>query len=96
MKLVTAAPFVIAYVAVTVFGSLALHVLLASIFRIETDTVIITSVAGVFSPPFVPIVAAALKNRDVILPGVVTGVIGWVIGTYLGIDVHTVLSAVAR
>jgi uncharacterized membrane protein len=41
-------------------------------------------------------VAAALKNRDVILPGVVTGVIGWVIGTYLGIGVHTVLSALTR
>jgi uncharacterized membrane protein len=94
MKLVVAAPSVIAYVAVTVFGSLALHVLLAAVFRIDTDTVIITSVAGVFSPPFVPMVAAALKNRDVILPGVVTGIIGWVIGTYLGIGIATFLSAV--
>lgn len=96
MKLVAAAPSVIGYVAVTVFGSLALHVALAAIFRIDRDTVIITSVAGVFSPPFVPMVAAALKNRDVILPGVVTGIIGWVIGTYLGIGVSTILSAVAR
>jgi uncharacterized membrane protein len=94
MKLAVAAPSVIGYVAVTVFGSLALHVLLAALFRIDTDTVIITSVAGVFSPPFVPMVAAALKNRDVILPGVVTGIIGWVIGTYLGIGISTFLSAV--
>jgi uncharacterized membrane protein len=96
LKLVTAAPSVIAYVAVTVFGSLALHVLLASIFRIDRDTVIITSTAGVFSPPFVPMVAGALNNRDVILPGVVTGIIGWVIGTYLGIGVHAVLSALSQ
>ena len=94
MKLVVAAPSVIAYVAVTVFGSLVLHVALAAAFRIDRDTVIITSVAGVFSPPFVPMVAAALKNRDVILPGVVTGIIGWVIGTYLGIGISTFLSAV--
>jgi uncharacterized membrane protein len=96
MKLVAAAPSVIGYVAVTVFGSLALHVALAAIFRIDRDTVIITSVAGVFSPPFVPMVAAALKNRDVILPGVVTGIIGWVVGTYLGIGISTILSAVGR
>jgi uncharacterized membrane protein len=92
MKLLAAAPSVIGYVALTVFGSLVLHVALAAIFRIDTDTMIITSVAGICSPPFVPMVASALKNRDVILPGVVTGLVGWVIGTYLGIGVSTILS----
>jgi len=93
MKLYTAAPLVIGYVALTVFGSLALHVALCAFFRVDTDTMIITSVAGICSPPFVPMVASALKNRDVILPGVVTGIIGWVIGTYLGIGISTILSA---
>lgn len=93
MKLYAAAPMVIGYVGLTVFGSLIIHVALCAIFRVDTDTMIITSVAGVFSPPFVPMVAAALKNRDVILPGVVTGIIGWVIGTYLGIAVATILSS---
>jgi uncharacterized membrane protein len=93
MKLYAAAPMVIGYVAVTVFGSLILHVALCAIFRVDTDTMIITSVAGIFSPPFVPMVASALKNRDVILPGVVTGIIGWVVGTYLGIGISTILSS---
>jgi uncharacterized membrane protein len=92
MKLLAAAPSVIGYVSLTVFGSLVLHVALAAIFRIDTDTMIITSVAGICSPPFVPMVASALKNRDVILPGVVTGLVGWVVGTYLGIGVSTILS----
>ncbi len=91
-KLLAAAPSVIGYVTVTVFGSLILHVALAAIFRIDTDTMIVTSVAGICSPPFVPMVASALKNRDVILPGVVTGLVGWVVGTYLGIGVSTLLS----
>ena len=93
MKLLAAAPSVIGYVSLTVFGSLILHVALAAIFRVDTDTMIITSVAGICSPPFVPMVASALKNRDVILPGVVTGLIGWVVGTYLGIGISTILSA---
>jgi uncharacterized membrane protein len=92
MKLLAAAPSVIGYVTLTIFGSLVLHVALAAIFRVDTDTMIITSVAGVCSPPFVPMVASALKNRDVILPGVVTGIIGWVAGTYLGIGISTILS----
>jgi uncharacterized membrane protein len=55
------------------------------IFRIDADTVIITSTAMIYSPPFVPVVAAALKNRDVIISGLTTGIIGYVIGNYLGI-----------
>ena len=87
-------PGVIGYVTVAIFGSLILHVILCAIFRIDTDTMIITSVAGICSPPFVPMVATALKNRDIIVPGIITGIIGWVIGTYLGIGVSTALAAI--
>jgi uncharacterized membrane protein len=89
--LVSAAPAVAGFVAIAIFGSLALHVLLAAIFRIDADTMMITSVAGICSPPFVPMVAASLKNKRVLLPGVITGIIGWVIGTYLGIGVALIL-----
>ena len=73
------------YVALVYFGSLIVHILLSMIFRIDADTVIITSTAMIYSPPFVPVVAAALKNRDVIISGLTTGIIGYVIGNYLGI-----------
>ncbi len=86
-KLFTTTPAMVGLVAWAVFVGLILHVLFAKVFRIDADTVIITSIAGVMSPPFVPMVAAALKNRDIVVTGVVTGIIGWVIGTYLGIGV---------
>jgi uncharacterized membrane protein len=95
-KLLSVIPGVIGYVSVAIFGSLIVHLLLCAIFRIDTDTMIITSVAGICSPPFVPMVAAALKNRDMIVPGIITGIIGWVIGTYLGIGVSTALSALVH
>jgi uncharacterized membrane protein len=91
--LATAAPAVAGFVAIAIFGSLALHVLLAAIFRIDADTMMITSVAGICSPPFVPMVAASLGNKRVIAPGVITGIIGWVIGTYLGIGLALLLGA---
>ncbi len=91
VSLVTATPAVLGFVGVAIFGSLLLHVAGAAIFRIDTDTVIITSVAGICSPPFVPMVASALKNRDVLVPGIVTGIIGWVLGTYLGIGLSFLL-----
>jgi len=86
-KLLATAPAMIGLVAFVYFVSVAIHVALSAIARIDADTVIITSVAGLYSPPFVPMVAAALKNKEVIVSGVITGIIGWVIGTYLGIAV---------
>ncbi len=91
--LASSAPAVAGYVALAIFGSLALHLALCALFRVDADTMIITSVAGICSPPFVPMVAAALRNRAVLVPGVVTGVIGWMVGTYLGIGVALVLGA---
>ncbi|MEW6186445.1 MAG: DUF819 family protein [Thermodesulfobacteriota bacterium] len=90
-KLLQTGPAVIGMVAFAYLVSVALHVIFSILFRIDADTVIITSVAGLYSPPFVPMVASALKNKEVVVSGVITGIIGWVIGTYLGIAVAYVL-----
>lgn len=66
------------------WGSLLLHLLLAKIFRIDADNFLITATAFVFSPPFVPLVANALKNKDVIVTGLTGGVIGYLLGNYFG------------
>lgn len=66
------------------FGSMILHLILAKIFRIDSDNFLITATAFVFSPPFVPLVANALKNKDVIVTGITGGVIGYLLGNYFG------------
>ena len=91
-ELLTTAPAMIGFVAFVYFTSVAIHVALAAIARIDADTVIITSVAGLYSPPFVPMVAAVLKNKEIVVSGVITGIIGWVIGTYLGIAIAYTLN----
>jgi uncharacterized membrane protein len=73
------------YIAYMVFGSTILHALLARIFRIDTDTFLVTATAAICSPPLVPVVAGALKNREIIYSGLATGIIGYAIGNYLGI-----------
>jgi uncharacterized membrane protein len=74
-----------AYISYAYFGTLILHLLLSRIFRINADDFLITTTAFVFSPPFVPVVAGALKNKDVIITGITVGIIGYVIGNYLGV-----------
>lgn len=73
------------FVSYAYFGSLFLHLFLSWIFRINADDYLITTTGFVYSPPFVPMVAAALKNKDVILTGLATGMIGWILGNYIGV-----------
>jgi uncharacterized membrane protein len=82
---------VVPYVLLVVVAAVSLHVLLARLVRIDHDTVIITSTAAVFGPPFVGPVAAALRNPDVVPSGMTTGVLGLAIGNYAGLAVAALL-----
>jgi uncharacterized membrane protein len=73
------------FITYAYFGSMLLHLLLSVIFKVDTDNYLITTTALIYSPPFVPVVAAALKNKDVIITGLTVGIIGYVVGNYLGV-----------
>ena len=79
------------YVALAMYGSHLLHAFLARFLKIDADTVIISGSALICSPPFVPVVAGALKNRDVILTGLIVGIAGYAIGNYLGVFIAYLL-----
>jgi len=79
------------FVLIAVFGSFIIQTLLSSLLKIDADTTIITSTAFVFSPPFVPVVAGALKNKEIIISGITVGLIGYAIGNYLGVTLSYVL-----
>ncbi len=73
------------YIAFTIVGTMLLHVFFSAIFKVDTDTTIICSTSLICSPPFVPVVAGALKNKDIILPGLTVGIVGYAVGNYLGV-----------
>lgn len=79
------------YLTFVIFGSLLLQVILAKIFKIDSDTMVVSSVAFICSPPFVPMMTAAMKNRNVLAPGLAIGVIGYAIGNYLGFLMYKLL-----
>ena len=82
---------IIAYIAFVIFCSLILSILLSKIFRVDADTMVITSVALINSPLFVPMIAENMKNKKVIITGITVGVIGYAVGNYLGIIVSQLL-----
>lgn len=79
------------FVAVATFGSLALHAVLCRLLGVDVDTFLITSVAAIMSPAFVPMVARGLKNPAILMSGMATGILGFAIGNYLGISVALLL-----
>ena len=79
------------YLLFAVFGSLFIQAILARIFKIDADTMVIASVTFINSPPFVPMMAAAMKNRRVLVTGLTLGIIGYAVGNYLGFLISELL-----
>lgn len=73
------------FFAMTIFGSLVLHMIISRILKIDADTAVIASNAFVNAPPSVPVIASAMKNRKALTSGLAIGIVGYAIGTYLGI-----------
>jgi len=80
------------FVGFVLIVAIILHFLFALIARIDTDTFMITSTAGIFGPAFVGPVADALKNREIIVPGFAMGLLGYALGNYLGLGIALFLS----
>jgi uncharacterized membrane protein len=79
------------YVAMAIFGSMIIHVGLSKIFKVDTDTTIITITALTYSAPFVPAVAAAIRNKEVIISGLTVGILGYAFGNYAGVFIAYLL-----
>lgn len=76
--------YILIYQAVIIFGSLFLTILLARLFRVDADDAVITSDTLINSPLCVPMIAATMKNKDVIMTGIANGLLGYAVGNYIG------------
>lgn len=81
------------YLGFIIFGSLALQVLMARMLKIDGDSVMVSSVALINSPPFVPLAAALLGNKNIVVLGITVGLLGYMLGNYLGIGLYHLLMA---
>jgi len=90
-ELVAASVDLIYYPAFVIFGSLALQSVISRFTKTDVDTLMITSTALICSPPFVPVVSSAINNRNMLVPGITVGLIGYAVGNYLGFIVGEIL-----
>ena len=79
------------YMLFAVFVSLFIHAILCRLLKVDADSMTITSVAFINSPPFVPMVAAVMKNRKALITGLAAGIVGYALGNHLGVLVAKLL-----
>jgi uncharacterized membrane protein len=84
-RFLEAGPVVFAFCGGVMVVAILFHFVMAALFRLDADTVLITSTATIFGPPFIAPVARALGNRDVLVSGLTSGLMGYAVGTYLGL-----------
>jgi len=77
------------------FGTVIVHLIFARIGKIDYHTMMITSTAGIFGPAFIMPVAKALNNDEIILPGILCGILGLAVSNYIGIGIGWLLNLFA-
>ena len=64
--------------------SMLLHLIFCRVAKVSGDLFCVSQVALLCSPPFVPPIVGAMKNKKVLISGIVVGLVGYAAGTYLG------------
>ncbi|MDX1908786.1 MAG: DUF819 family protein [Bacteroidia bacterium] len=82
----------IGLMAFVAYGAILLHTLIAVRLRLDADTVIITQIAAIFSPPFIGPAAHALHNREIVVTGLTMAVVNMALGNLAGLLMYYWLS----
>jgi len=80
--------FVLSITVITI----VLHLILCRIFKIPGDLYSVAIVGMLCSPPFIPPIVAAMGNRKVLISGITIGLVGYAIGTYIGVGMGYLLA----
>ena len=75
----------LAFMSVAVFISLLIHAIVCRCLRVDADSMMISSVAFINSPPFVPMASAAMQNKKALVTGLGAGIVGYAVGNHFGV-----------
>lgn len=82
-----------AFVLYVVLVGCTIHLIFCRLAKVDGDLFTVSQVALLCSPPFVPPVVGAMGNHKVLLSGIVIGLVGYAVGTYLGVLINLILLA---
>lgn len=68
------------------------HITLCYLFKIDADNMVMSSTATIFGPAFIGQITGILKNKELLVPGMIMSLIGLAIANYLGVMVAQLLA----
>ena len=73
------------FVLYVMMVSVILHIIFSRITKVPGDLFTVAHVGLLCSPPFIPPIVGAMKNKKVLISGIVIGLVGYAVGTYIGV-----------
>ncbi|MDD2621935.1 MAG: DUF819 family protein [Bacteroidales bacterium] len=77
------------FVLYVMFVSVIIHIIFSRITKVPGDLFTVAHVGLLCSSPFIPPIVGAMKNKKVLISGIVIGLVGYAVGTYLGVLLYT-------
>lgn len=91
-NMVSAAPGLFGMVLIIFAVHLTLIFAFGYIFKLNYAEIVIASLAAISGPPVAAAVAIAFKWNSLLAPGVLTGVLGYIVGNFIGLGIYWFLS----
>lgn len=79
------------YLTIMLFHFLFL-LALAKLFKLDVYEVVISSAANIMGPSVAAPMAASMGQKKLVTPGILVGILGYVIGTFIGVSIAIYLS----
>jgi uncharacterized membrane protein len=87
----SSAIILIEFVLLVLIVAITLHLLFFRFAKVEGDLFVVANIGLLCSPPFIPPVVGAMGNKKVLVGGLAIGLVGYAVGTYLGIALSLIL-----
>ncbi len=85
-------PAVLAFYLVIMFFHLVLMIALAKLFKLDVYEVVVSSAANIMGPSVAAPMAASMGQKKLVTPGILVGILGYIIGTFIGVSIALILT----
>lgn len=79
-------------VGLVFFTTILIHFFMAWLTKTDVDTLMISSTAALYGPAFIAPIAKAINNKELTVYGIALGLLGYILGNYLGLGMAWILN----
>ena len=84
-------PKVLGFYLIIMLFHFILMLALAKLFKLDVYEVVISSAANIMGPSVAAPMAASMGQKNLVTPGILVGILGYIIGTFIGVSIALIL-----